>query len=227
MSPSFSASAVELFESLTGIDTPNRYGVFPIKEGLPDPLPKEWLEHFKEDATPLLKGKENGECCERICCPFFRSFEMPFRKPGLDPSHKDYTAFTAVRPYKCTFHAPCCMCYPQEMAIKDQDGAVVAHAVEEFKMCWWCTRSFQAMDGQDNVLYNIRSTQCAHSKGYNCCAPSCCNHSYGIDVFDASNTQIVSTSAWVWPGWNCAGVTDRSNAVVCTQHSQGYYYMGY
>lgn len=30
-------------------------------------------------------GKEDGECMERIFCPRFRSFTMPFRDPTKDP----------------------------------------------------------------------------------------------------------------------------------------------
>ena len=60
----------------------------------------------------------------------------------------------------------------------------------------------------------MRTSECGTSVGNNVCAPSCCNASYDVDVFDARETKVVARATNAWPGWNCAGATDRSNVVL-------------
>tara|TARA_B000000441_G_C21348621_1_gene126657 strand:- start:12 stop:443 length:432 start_codon:yes stop_codon:yes gene_type:complete len=102
------------------------------------------------------------------------------------------------------------------MSLVDGHGAHAAHASEEFRACWWCTRSFVARDEAMNELYRVRAGDCATVRGKcNWCAPSCCNESYDLDVLEPTETRGVgATAANVWPGWTCAGITDRSNILI-------------
>ena len=229
----FIQERVEFLEAFTGCDTKNVYHITPIQRGaLPDPtgqMPPEWIERFTRQANfyPLLKAKEESECAERVCCPLFRSFEMDF---------KDGTGavfFSLKRPYKCTVHTPCFMCAPQELKLHDAHGAVASTAREEFRFGWCCARSFVAAGGDTNTsgyddvpiktssskydsedYYRVRTSECGTSSGNNCCAPSCFNASYDLDVFDAGERSVVARAANVWPGCNCAGATDRSNIIL-------------
>ena len=54
---------------------------------------------------------------------------------------------------------------------------------------------------------------CCTEKGCNCCAPTCCNADYAIDLYTPDG-KYINSSSFVWPGWNCAGLTDRSNIAV-------------
>lgn len=96
--------------------------------------------YLEEQAAkvPLLKAKEESECFERICCPMFRSFTMDFR------DGQGTTFFSIQRPFKCTIHTVCCQLCPQELTLRDALGRPAAHAREEFRCCWWCTRAFVA-----------------------------------------------------------------------------------
>jgi hypothetical protein len=67
-------------------------------------------------------------------------------------------------------------------------------------------------DSED--YYRVRTSECGTSSGNNCCAPSCFNASYDIDVFDERERNVVARAANVWPGCNCAGATDRSNIIL-------------
>ena len=210
----FLQEKVEMLEVITGCDTHNVYHVTPVPKGmLPEGVvPKEWIDYFTNQAhsTPMLKAREEGECLERVCCPNFRSFTMDF-KDGTGA-----TFFTLHRPFNCTIATPCFMCNPQQMSLTDGHGAHAAHASEEFRACWWCTRSFVAHDEAMNELYRVRAGDCATMRGKcNWCAPSCCNESYDLDVLEPTETRGVgATAANVWPGWTCAGITDRSNILI-------------
>jgi len=205
---------VELLEECTGCETKNKYRVAIIPDnGLPQPIPDDWVSRFRDSAecNPLLTAKEDSECCERICCPMFRSFTMPF----VLAAQGGATAFTLERPYHCTCWSPCCKCGgAQEMMLVDRSGTTVAHAREEWMCGWWCARTFQAMDGQGTVLYNLRASECSTIQGHNCWAPSCLNEAYKIDIYAADNETVVGEARFVWPGCNCAGLTDASNIVL-------------
>jgi hypothetical protein len=212
---------VEVLEALTGCDTKNRYHITPIPAGaIPDPargtLPEAWLKHFRaqNEFAPLLKAKEESECCERQLCTPIRKFDMAF-KDGAGQ-----TFFSIHRPFRCTILCPCCVISPQELTLYDAAGIPAAKATEEFKCCWLCTKQFAAatFDGAPgsppNTAYHMRVPDCYSSRGNNCLAPSCCNRDYDMDVYDASESVVVGHAANVWPGCTCAGLTERSNLVL-------------
>lgn len=206
----FIQQKLEIFEAITGCDTKNRYHITPVPLGMPDPVPKEWIQNFKATAAaqPMLKAKEDSACMERICCPQFRSFQMPF----MDGAGSVF--FTLNRPFHFTIGTPCCMLCPQEIDLVDSTGAKAAHAVEEFKCCWLCTRSFVAEDEMGNAQYKVRVPECQSSRGCNVFAPSCCNESYDMDVYDPTETKVVAVMSSVFPGCNCGGLTERSNIIL-------------
>jgi len=124
------------------------------------------------------------------------------------------------------------------LTLIDARGEPAARAREEFRCGWCCSRSFVAEGGgaagggvhggggdeytrtstsstyEHQEYYRIRTSECGTSRGHNVCAPSCFNASYDMDVYDASELNVVARSANVWPGCNCAGATDRSNIVL-------------
>ena len=74
-----------------------------------------------------------------------------------------------------------------------------------------CAHHVKTPDGQP--MYSLRASDCNTKHGCNCCAPTCCNESYDIDVY-GPDMKYISTSAFVWPGCNCGGLTDLSNFMV-------------
>ena len=91
---------------------------------------------------------------------------------------------------------------------------IAARARGECRPCWRCARSFVAENERGEANYRVRTSECGTSQGNNCCAPSCFNQSYVVDVFDPEEAHVVARSANVWPGCNCAGATERSNIVL-------------
>ena len=75
-----------------------------------------------------------------------------------------------------------------------------------------CAGWYHVTDPQGQKMYSLRVSDCNTHSGTcsNCCAPTCCNESYDIDVYDGEG-KYVNTSAFVWPGCNCGGLTDMSN----------------
>ena len=77
------AQRIELLEVIGGCETKNKYHIVQIPGGTDIPVAPtgdfntQWRELSK--AQPLLKAKEQSECCERICCPLFRGFNMAFK----------------------------------------------------------------------------------------------------------------------------------------------------
>ena len=204
---------LELAEALCGCEVANKYSLTPLPVGHPDPTPKPWIESFKANATytPLLNAKEDSECAERICCPLFRGFKLPF----VDATGR--TFITIDRPFKCDacYMPPCCTCTQQELTVRDAAGNVLSVAREQrcVPCMGCCERRFDAMDAGGAVLYTLKANECQSSRGSNCFAPSCCNEEYNIDVADASGA-LVSTHTYVFPGCNCSGLTEMTNALV-------------
>ena len=210
---------VEILEALTACETKNRYHITPIPAGaIPDPargtLPESWLQHFRaqNEFAPLLKAKEESECCQRQCCTPIRKFDMAFGWRGADVLQYP-SAVQVLHP------VPLLPGLPQELTLYDAAGVPAARAEEEFKCCWLCTRqftaeTFDAPGAPANVLFHVRVGELYSSRGNNCFAPSCCNRDYDMDVMDASESVVVGHVANVFPGCNCGGITERSNLVL-------------
>jgi len=202
---------IELLEVIGGCETKNRYQITPISTPLPASLNSGWAQEFREAAaySPLLTAKEESDCCERVCCPMFRGFTMDFK----DVQGISY--FRVERPFVCDpcYCQPCCSLYTQNLRIVDANGHLLGSATEVDHACGseCCARSFVASDANGKPIYKLRASDCGTHDHHNCCAPSCLNEEYAVDVFEAGTGEWVGQSSWVWPGCNCGGLTDRSN----------------
>eukprot|EP00316_Scyphosphaera_apsteinii_P001468 CAMPEP_0119343198 /NCGR_PEP_ID=MMETSP1333-20130426/106320_1 /TAXON_ID=418940 /ORGANISM="Scyphosphaera apsteinii, Strain RCC1455" /LENGTH=311 /DNA_ID=CAMNT_0007355577 /DNA_START=90 /DNA_END=1025 /DNA_ORIENTATION=+ len=207
---------LEVLELISGCETKNRYSFTPIPVGTSIPkLPSSgWSKEYRTAAgfNPLLKGKEESECFERVCCPLFRGFQMALK----DGAGTDF--ITLDRPFKCDpcYCAPLMMCQQQEMSISTA-GRQVANAKEVTGMCCstgCCARKFETYDGSGKLMYTLEVNDCSSkSGGCNCCAPSLCNEALTVDVY-SSDGSLQTPSTFVWPGCNCGGLTDLSNMII-------------
>uniref|UniRef100_A0A7S1NIN7 Phospholipid scramblase n=1 Tax=Eutreptiella gymnastica TaxID=73025 RepID=A0A7S1NIN7_9EUGL len=207
----FAAQRVSLTEALTGCEVKNKYFLTNIPQGVPEVVEAEWLRNFRETNQPLVDAREQSECLERVCCPLFRGFQMDFQEP-----HSGQVLMSIDRPFNCDpcHLPPMLMCATQELFLKDGNGQRVAHAREEVNNCsQCCVRTYHAMDANGNVLYHLKASECGTSQGSNCCAPTCCNQTYDVDIFTPDG-KLVAVSPFVWPGCNCGGLTDVSNFAI-------------
>ena len=62
-------------------------------------------------------------------------------------------------------------------------------------------------------MYLLKAGDCGTEKGNNCCAPSCLNGDYAIDMYTPDGNYVDSHS-FVWPGCTLGGLTDRSNMAI-------------
>jgi len=216
---------IEIMEVMTGCETKNKYGIsaIPLGTTIPgvgrqapyDSAPtSSWSKDFRSSAdfNPLLKGKEESECMERICCPLFRSFAMPFK----DGNGTDF--ITLHRPFHCDpcYNPPCMTCATQEMSIASA-GTTVGSAKEITGACCskgCCERQFQTYNAAGEELYTLKINDCtSKSGGSNCLAPTCCNEALTVDVTD-SKGELLPACHFVFPGCNCGGLQDMTNMII-------------
>jgi hypothetical protein len=69
---------------------------------------------------------------------------------------------------------------------------------------------YVAQDAKGESLYILKANMCRD----NCCAPGCCNESFDVEMYDWATGEYVGMSAFLWPGCNFGGDTDRSQLVV-------------
>jgi len=215
----FVRQQLELMEAITGCETKNRYNVTPIPAGTQFPPPggvnSGWTQGFRAQAGdfPLLKGKEESECFERICCAPFRGFSLPFM------DSQGTTFLTIERPcvFDPCYNPPLHACCAQTLTVKNAQGAVISTVEMPAGCCTGgcCAAKFIAKDASGNTLYWLRAAACGTKSGAcgNVCAPSCCNEAFDIDVYGPDD-KYINTSTFVWPGCNCGGLTDLSNFAI-------------
>ena len=208
--------ALEVVEMLTDCETKNRYSFTPIPLGTPIPTApnSSWSKEYRSAAgfNPLLKGKEESECFERICCPLFRGFRMDL----LDGNGNAFITFD--RPFKCDpcYVPGCITCNTQEMSVSAAGGGTIAHAKMVTGPCCTsgcCNNKFEVYKGEA-ILFTMEVNDCnSKTGGSNCFAPTCCNEALTVDVTDASGNML-PPQTFVWPGCNCGGLNDLTNMVV-------------
>ena len=201
---------------LTGCEPPNRFMLAPLTNGARLPKLNELTASFAYpvgkamESVPALHAREEGDCLDRTCCVLTRGFSLEFADAADNPY------FFVDRPSRCE---PC-GCWPilysraQSLSLLDRKGALVSRAIEPVapcKSCW--TRRYVVVDPTGTPIYTIHASDCGSQNGCNFCAPSCFNESYEVDVYAPDGTYV-NSSAWVWPGCNCGGVTDRSMVVI-------------
>jgi len=208
--------ALNVAEVVTGCEMKNQYSFTPIPAGTPIPATPDssWSRSYREAASfnPLLKGKEESECMERICCPLFRGFKMDLKDGNGS------TFLSIERPFKFDFcyAPPLCTCNTQEMNVS-LDGVLIARAAEATGPCCTtgCTaRTFDTFDASGKLVYKLKIDECcSQGGGSNFAAPTCCNESFTVDVYDA-NGVLLKPSTFVFPGCNCGGLHDMTNMVI-------------
>lgn len=215
----FIRQRLEVLEALSGCETKNKYEIVALAEPPPQTVGSDYTRGLRAQAgmRPLLKAKEESECFERICCPLFRGFNMNF----TDGQGTSY--FSLDRPFVCEPFGcwPCFSTVEQNLSLSS-GGRVLFKAREPVYKCDWsccvcsdagCTRNFVVEDTSGKQVYELHAAECGtHSGGSNCCAPTCFNESYDVDVFGPDG-EFQNSSSFVWPGCNCGGLTDRSNIV--------------
>lgn len=214
----FVRQKLEILEMISGCETKNRYKIVTIPQGNPWPVESPnstYTKPFRDQSEmgALLMAKEEGDCYRRICCPLFRDFTMQF----TDSQQNNW--FTIDRPFKCDpCHCPpFLMCNTQEMDMKDGAGQLLGHAEEVNANCMQCcSRTFKISDANGTEQYRLRASECKTKSGKcNCCAPTCCNEAYEVDVMGPNGELIPDASInFVWPGCNCGGLTDLSNVLI-------------
>ena len=85
------------------------------------------------------------------------------------------------------------------------------------RRAYWCrkatTHELQRLLPQILQPVQLECSYKSGGGGCNFCAPTCFRESYVIDLYEGDKL-LESPSAFVWPGCNCGGLTDRSNFVV-------------
>ena len=208
--------ALEVVEMLTDCETKNRYSFTPIPLGTPIPAAPDssWSKEYRSAAgfNPLLKGKEESECFERVCCPLFRGFKMDL----VDGNGTPFITFD--RPFKCDpcYSPGCFTCTTQEMSVS-AGGAMIANAKMVTGPCCTsgcCNNKFEVYNASGAIIYTMEVNDCSSKTGgSNCLAPSCCNEALTVDVTDSMG-NLLPPQTFVFPGCNCGGLNDLTNMVV-------------
>jgi len=219
----FIRQQLELLELITGCETKNRYNVVPIPAGTRFPSPgrmdSDWTGQFRAQAGdfPLLKAKEESECCERVCCPAFRSFKLPWK----DATGQTFLTMDRKSGSPCLcdpcFAPPAYSCFAQRLSVSNAQGNLISTIEMPAGCCTGgcCAAKFLAKDASGRLVYKLRASACGTEAGgcANFCAPSCCNESFDVDVYGPDG-RYVNTSTFVWPGCNCGGLSDLSNFAI-------------
>ena len=215
----FIRQQLELLEAISGCETKNRYNVTPIPLGTQFPQPgsmsSDWTGGYRAQAgaVPILKAKEESECCERVCCPLFRGFSLPWK----DVNGSVFLTMDRDCAFDPCYSPPAFACCKQTLSVKNAQGSLISTVEMPAGCCTGgcCAQIFNAKDASGNLVYKLRASTCGTRSGgcANLCAPSCCNESFDIEVFGPDG-EYVNTSTFVFPGCNCGGLTDRSSFVV-------------
>ena len=146
---------IELFEMMTGCETPNRYHVF--------------LKEQNGAQKYLFKCKEESTWCQRNCCPpESHEFRMKVKhviSQGMfnDDFTKPYLEF--YRPFKCTC---CCLARPSMSGRYVESNVELGKVVEPYTCCDPLINVYN----KDGIVRYKISTDCCQC-GY-CCRNSIC-----------------------------------------------------
>jgi len=184
------------------------------------------IEGGPKEGTPNLHGREDSSCLERVVCPLFRSFQLTLLEDDDDGGGLIVDRPLVCEPCQCW---PLCFTQSQRLLVKDLKGNLLGQAIEPAPLCCGfytssrnaaavgggafapCTRVYVAQDARGEALYTLKASQCF---GPNAWAPSVCNESFDVDVYDWRTGEYLGMSAFLWPGCNLGGGTDRSQILV-------------
>ena len=140
----------ELFETLTGCETPNQYYVY--------------TEDQEGNKKYLFKAKEHSSCCCRLFCTGnSREFDLNFRRITYISQGQekkiDFAKFK--RPFKCT----CCCCNRPEMS-GNFEGERTGYIGKISEPCTLCDPKIHISNSSNVIVYTISCNCC--QCGYYC-----------------------------------------------------------
>jgi len=197
-----------LEEIFTCCEVRNKYRVSTIPIGLEN---KNFDDRELQSFPTLFDVRENSTLCCRICCSNSREFTLGFFPPGTPQKPKwpmTEPMMALHRPFKCT-----CWCgrlyAPQQIHVS-VTGQKVGHVEQEcrcFDNCCLCTSWAKSFDATGQPVHSFESPHC----GSNCCAPSCCNSVFTINIRDARDETLkLGILKNIWPGCNWKGLCSQS-----------------
>ena len=130
----------EIFEAITGCETPNRYHVF-----------GQTPQGYKY----LFKCMERSHCCMRFCCPSnVREFNMDIlhvASGGVQIATKKFA--NAFKPLKC----PCFCCNRPEIFVNIGEGNPIGKIKHLFSCC---DPEFEVFESNGNLKYFAHADCC-------------------------------------------------------------------
>eukprot|EP00873_Tetraselmis_striata_P040863 jgi/Tetstr1/461127/TSEL_006266.t1 len=172
--------------------------------------------------NPHFVAQEDSSCMCRFWCGNMREFDLRLSQ-AAGPDTPGAPLLSMRRPFRCTLCCCCCLVAPQELAVTTNDGMLLGKVEQD----WSCGRCFEllcfpggfsyyAVKGPGGeVQFYIRHKMPSLCNGcVNCCAPTCLNRTFDIDILDADGSTVLSQMKNVFPGINCRCVADASNLVM-------------
>ncbi|CAD8113117.1 unnamed protein product [Paramecium sonneborni] len=175
----------ELFEALTGFETPNVYKVYPAND-----------QGKKKKQKALFKCKEKSSTCARICLPGnARPFEMKISNYGC----KDFQpamakmfmkddkriVFKFKREYQCT-----CLCFNRPrlevLYVENDQNKKLGTIVNPW---YFCNIGCHVLDINDNLRYIVEASCCQTYFWCRCPCNSCNKVEFVIKI---PNGEVVA-----------------------------------
>jgi len=190
----------------------NKYKVAAMPEGLGDEADNWEDKTFKKalKKAPLFTLKEKSEFLPRLCCGSWREFTIAVTASKKAGGSKERIA-EFKRPFKCTMNCGCCMLNPQEISAEDKDDKILGRTVQDWRFCdQYCAKiHWKVNDADGETKYVIENSQCCNANMF---APTMCCPTYRLDIFDASEENVVGSLIDYWPGCTtrgCLGTADN------------------
>lgn len=190
----------------------NKYKVASMPEGLGDDGSNWEDKTFKKalKKAPLFTLKEKSEFLPRLCCGAWRGFTVDVAASKKAGGSKEKIA-EFKRPFKCTMYCTCCLLNPQEITSEDKDGNLLGTTVQDFRFCDpFCMKThWKINDAAGETKYVLENNTCCNSNMF---APTMCCPTYRLDIFDASEENVVGSLIDYWPGCTtrgCLGTADN------------------
>uniref|UniRef100_A0A061S7R1 Phospholipid scramblase n=2 Tax=Tetraselmis sp. GSL018 TaxID=582737 RepID=A0A061S7R1_9CHLO len=171
---------------------------------------------------PSFVAQEDSECLCRFFCGKMREFRMLISEAaGLDAPGQPYLRLE--RPFRCTIPCCCVMVCPQELSVQDAQGRHLGSVVQD----WSCGRCWELACCPGGYMYYAVKGAAGDPQFYlrvmypslcngctNCCAPTCLNTAFVVDILDADSRTHLGHLKNVFPGFNCRCLADASNLVM-------------
>jgi len=195
-------------ESFACCEIRNKYKLSTVPLGLEN---KSFGDQELTSFPMLFDVRENSTMCCRCCCTNNRAFKLGFFPPGTPQTPRwpeTEPLLMLDRPFRCTCWFGHLFC-PQQIHVH-AEGRKVGRVEQECRccdFCCWGTHWAKSFNAIDRPVHSFETSFC----GRNCCAPSCCNHVFTINIYDAGDeTKKVGVIKNIWPGCNWRGLCSPS-----------------